>query len=124
MKGEIRGLIDKEGLDLPVRLGLTVSALEGETYITGTVEDISLQLETEQQIKLQASALDAAANAIIITDTAGQIIWSNQAFTDLTGYEIAEVLGQNPRILKSGKHEKDFYTSMWKAIEARIGVAG
>ncbi len=117
-KVEVLDLIDKEGLATPVRLGLTLSEVEGRTTITGTVENISQQLESEQQISLQASALDAAANAIIITDSEGQTVWINQAFSDLTGYESAEILGQNPRILRSGQQDADFYSSMWKAISS------
>ena len=58
----------------------------------------------EQLIHLQAMALQSAANAIAITDRQGVITWVNTAFTRLTGYTPADVIGQNPRILKSGMH--------------------
>jgi len=70
----------------------------------------------EQQVELQAAALRAAANAILITDHLGTILWTNPAFTALTGYAPEEVLGKNPRILKSGMHGKDFYDRMWQTI--------
>ncbi len=70
----------------------------------------------EQQILLQSNALEAAANAILITDTQGKILSSNAAFCALTGYTVKEVLGQNPRFLKSGRHDAGFYRNMWKTI--------
>ncbi|RPI91875.1 MAG: PAS domain S-box protein, partial [Chloroflexi bacterium] len=70
----------------------------------------------QQQLRLQHSALDAAANAIVITDKAGAILWVNAAFTRLSGYQREEVTSQNPRLLKSGVQDSHFYSSMWKTI--------
>jgi len=70
----------------------------------------------EETIRLQAIALETAANAIAITDRAGSILWVNPSFTALTGYSPEEVLGQNPRLLKSGQHDKSFYRALWSTI--------
>jgi PAS domain S-box-containing protein len=67
-------------------------------------------------LSLQSAALEYAANGVLITDRAGAIIWSNPAFSHLTGYSRSEVMGRNPRLLKSGAHEKDFYRRMWGQI--------
>jgi two-component system, cell cycle sensor histidine kinase and response regulator CckA len=72
----------------------------------------------EQQLRLQAAALEAAANAIIITDSTGKILWVNQAFAKLTGYSIEDAMGNNPRILKSGEHDPDFYRDLWSTIQS------
>ncbi|HSY19530.1 MAG TPA: PAS domain S-box protein [Candidatus Acidoferrales bacterium] len=72
--------------------------------------------QTEQQIHLQASALEAAANAILITDRQGKILSANTAFCTMTGYPPEEVLGQAPRLLKSGEHEPDFYKQLWQTV--------
>ena len=72
----------------------------------------------EEQLRLQSAALQAAANTILITDRAGKIIWVNPAFTEHTGYSFEEALGQNPRLLKSGKQDAAFYQGMWKTILA------
>ena len=74
------------------------------------------QRHSEMQMRLQSSALEAAANAIVITDKEGNVEWANHAFTTLTGYGLDEVLGKNPRILKSGIHDASFYTSLWETI--------
>lgn len=57
-------------------------------------------------MRIQAAALESAANAIIITDRDGAMQWINPAFTRLTGYTAAEALGQNPRLLKAGREAR------------------
>jgi diguanylate cyclase (GGDEF)-like protein/PAS domain S-box-containing protein len=78
--------------------------------------DITDQRHLEDQIRLQSAALDAAANAIVITDVRGNIAWVNPAFTRLTGFTQQEALGQNPRILKTFHQPADFYQSLWSTI--------
>ncbi len=72
--------------------------------------------QREAQLRLQGSALEAAANSILITDDMGKIIWANSAFTRLTEYSIEEIVGQTPNILKSGKQSQDFYANLWNRI--------
>ena len=72
----------------------------------------------EEQIHLQSSALNAAANAITITDAKGIILWINPAFTRLTGYSPQEAIGKSPRLLKSDRHDQAFYRSLWQTIRS------
>jgi len=72
----------------------------------------------EANLRLQAAALDSAANAMAITDREGTLQWVNPAFTKLTGYSAEEAIGKNPRVLKSGEHEDSFYREMWATIAA------
>jgi PAS domain S-box-containing protein len=77
--------------------------------------------QAEENLQLQATALEAAANAIVITGADGSIGWVNGAFTRLTGYGAGEAIGRNPRVLKSGLHPPAFYQEMWKTIsEGRV----
>lgn len=83
----------------------------------------SLRLErlrdaAEDTARLHTSALRSAANAIVIADCDGRISWVNPAFTRLTGFTADEVLGRNPRMLKSGRHDADYYRTMWATIIA------
>src|SRR5208337_1871544 len=83
-----------------------------------TFRDITERKRTEEQLRVQTTALDAAANAIVITDHNGTIQSVNPAFTALTGYTAQEVVGQNPRILKSGKQDEAFYQNLWQTISS------
>ncbi len=65
---------------------------------------------------LQLAAVDAAANAIIITDKNGTVLWANSAFERLSGYTREEAKGQNPRMLRSGRHSAEYYQQLWSTI--------
>ncbi len=81
--------------------------------------EISERQKAEARLRLNTAALSAAANGIVITDRAGLIEWVNPAFTTLTGYSAAEVLGKNPReLVKSGRHPVEFYRRLWETILA------
>jgi two-component system, cell cycle sensor histidine kinase and response regulator CckA len=82
----------------------------------GIDRDVTERRRVEQQLRLQSSALEAAANAIMISGRDGHIQWVNDAFTKLTGYPAHEVIGQNPNILRSGKHSASHYAALWKTI--------
>ena len=70
-------------------------------------------------MRLQGGALEAAANAIFITDREGVIEWANHAFTTLTGYSVAEAVGRRPGdLLRSGTHDSAFYRELWNTILA------
>jgi two-component system, cell cycle sensor histidine kinase and response regulator CckA len=78
--------------------------------------DITDLRRVEQQVRLQATALESAANGIIITDRDGTIQYVNRAFTTITGYAADEAIGQSPRILKSGVQDDEYYQKLWTTI--------
>ncbi len=84
----------------------------GTTYI---VRDITEKKASEEQLRI-AAAIFSIHEAIVVTDAHARIIRVNQAFEDITGYSAAEALGQNPRMLKSGRHGEAFYESMWRQL--------
>lgn len=71
-----------------------------------------------QQNAWLAAALESAANAILITDDKGCIVWLNHACTQLTGYSKDESIGQTPHLWSSGKQAPEFYQSLWETIHA------
>ncbi len=91
---------------------------EGEAALYVGARDITDRKQAEVRLRLQSTALESAANAIVITDPDGNISWVNPAFTRLTGYTLEEALGQNPRLLKSGRHDRVFYQQLWDTIRA------
>jgi len=72
----------------------------------------------EQRMLLQSTALETVENAVVITNAAGIILWVNPAFTVLTGYSSEEAVGNTPRLLKSGKHDREFYEKFWAILLA------
>ncbi|MBF0272461.1 MAG: diguanylate cyclase [Magnetococcales bacterium] len=70
----------------------------------------------EELMRLQATALETAANAIFITDSQGIFLWANPAFTRITGYTRENIRDATPRILKSGHHDNAFYQDLWNTI--------
>lgn len=106
----VRGAKARDAAGQPIRL-------------VGIVSDITEQRRAEQalreseaDVRLRTRALDAAANAVAITDARGDIQWVNEAFTALTGYAATEVIGQNLRLLKSGQHPDSLYQQMWRSL--------
>lgn len=77
---------------------------------------IVLFAQAETWLRLQSAALEATATPVAIIDHTGMIKWVNPAYTQMTGYLASEVLGQNPRLLKSGLHPQTFYTHLWDTI--------
>ena len=69
-----------------------------------------------EQINIQKIALNSVPTSIMITDNHGRIKYVNEAFTKITGYSLDEVKLKNPRILKSNKHDKNFYKNLWETI--------
>lgn len=83
------------------------------------VEDRTSELTAAHaQLKLLEAALQAAANSISITDPKGTVVWTNPAFSALSGYRAEEIVGVNRRVLKSGVHEAGFYRELWAAISS------
>ena len=74
--------------------------------------------QAESKLRLKSVALEAAANNIMITDRQGTIEWVNPAFLATMGFSSEEVLGRNPRIMKSGVHDLDFHKRLWDTIQA------
>jgi two-component system, cell cycle sensor histidine kinase and response regulator CckA len=92
--------------------------IAGQPLILVIGRDVTQRHTSEQAMRLQAAALESAANAVVISDRDGRIEWVNRAFTRLTGYLREEVIGQNPRLLKSGEQDPAFYSELWDTVLA------
>jgi len=102
-------------------LNITVYPILNEsgilTGIVHLIHDITSEKKAEGELLLRTTAMEYAANAIMISDKNGIILWTNPAFEKLTLYSPSEVTGLNPRdILKSGKQGEEFYKKLWETI--------
>lgn len=105
-----------------------------QTLLIEMASDISFALtsyateenrkKTESELKIAAKVFAQSSEGFMVTDASNNIISTNKAFTDITGYSAEEALGKNPRILSSGRHNKDFYQTIWAAIQTQSFWAG
>ncbi len=84
--------------------------------LTGTVQDITERVKADAEVIRLATVIEQAKEAIAITDLKGDIVYANPYFEYITGYPVQEVLGQNPRFLKSGQQDAAFYKILWETI--------
>ncbi len=123
-------LIRKDGSKIPVRVnGTLFRRSDGRKLIWTIVEDLSIQKNQALKLKHVAQALVDAKHdltlaasifevpeCLMITSAEGVILHANQALLASTGYSAEELIGNTPRLLKSGKHDKAFYDAMWRSI--------
>jgi sigma-B regulation protein RsbU (phosphoserine phosphatase) len=84
----------------------------------GFIQDITTRKETMEQLRKLSLAIEQSPSSVVITDKDGMIEYVNPKFTRLTGYQSSEVIGKNPRILKSGFMTREAYREMWNIILA------
>ncbi|MCV2367586.1 sensor domain-containing phosphodiesterase [Roseateles oligotrophus] len=87
------------------------------TGFHGITRNISARKLAEEAQRIAATAFESQ-EGIFITDADKRILRVNRAFTEITGYSAEEALGQNPRMLKSGRHDAAFYAAMWASLGA------
>jgi len=85
-------------------------------YAVGAVVDITNRKISQEKLQLSSSVFNSTSEGIVITDVDRVIIDVNPAFSEITGYSSEEVIGQEPRILSSGKQSPEFYVAMWQEI--------
>lgn len=116
--------LDGEQRDVKMRWTVAPGYESSLNRVIRSTSDITELRRNEATMRLQSSALNAAANAIMITDRAGRIQWVNPAWNLLTGYSSAEAMGRTPRLLKSGAQDASFYQGFWATILAGKSVEG
>ncbi len=85
-------------------------------FALGMLKTFVAKDKAQNNLKLAAAVFDSSLEGIFITDTNGTILAANDAVTRITGYAPSELIGQNPRLLKSERHGKDFYMALWAAV--------
>jgi diguanylate cyclase (GGDEF)-like protein/PAS domain S-box-containing protein len=106
-----------DGRELPVDISLTPVTVDGQLLIGCVLRELSDRPAASENLRVQATALRAAANGIVITDRTGIIVWVNPAACQITGYANEELLGSHTRLLKSGEHDREFYRALWSTVQ-------
>ncbi|MDP3515234.1 MAG: EAL domain-containing protein [Sulfuritalea sp.] len=109
----------RDGTEFPIELSLAKWEVGDKRYVSGTIRDISERMRTEQHLRVAATTFEAQ-EGVTITDANKVILRVNRAFTEITGYESDEAVGNTPHMLSSGRHDLAYYESMWDSL-ARTG---
>ncbi len=110
-------LKNKAGAIFPVEVNINYVVYRNDEYILAFVRDITERKAIEEKLKLSASVFTSTHEGILITDVDNKIIDVNEAFTTITGYSYDDVVGQNPKILQSGRNDQAFYTELWASLK-------
>lgn len=109
----------RSGERFPVELSIIPLIRPGlPPHFSAFLRDITERKRLEDELRLAASVFDNSLHGIVITDAAGRILRTNAAFTRVTGYRADEVVGRNPRLLQSGRHDRAFYERLWSMVLA------
>jgi PAS domain S-box-containing protein len=114
---ELTGRHRKDGSLVDISLSAApIQGPEGTGAILCIAEDITARRAGEAELRKLSQAVEQSPVSIVITDLEGNIEYVNPKFTELTGYARDEVMGKNPRILKSGEMPPEFYRTLWQTI--------
>ncbi|WP_333874170.1 PAS domain S-box protein [Methylobacter sp.] len=106
----------RNGEEFPMELALSAIQLDGQWHAAGVVRDITARKQAEEQLRKLAQAVEQSPESIFITDLEGNIEYVNKTFSHNSGYSQEEIIGRNPRILKSGQSPQETYAALWKNI--------
>jgi PAS domain S-box-containing protein len=97
---------------------------EGGNAILGIVTDVTKTRHVEEELRKLQRAVEQSPASILITDVEGKIEYANPRFTEVTGYKLEEVIGENPRILKSDHTSSEEYAILWETIKSGMEWRG
>jgi PAS domain S-box-containing protein len=113
----------KDGSLLPVEVSSSQIIIDENRVLQNFVRDVTRRREieaarrqAEAEVMRLATVIEQASETIIMTDLKGNITYANPHFEITTGYKVEEAIGKNPRILKSGVHDPNFYRGLWETI--------
>ncbi|HHB77022.1 MAG TPA: PAS domain S-box protein [Desulfobulbus sp.] len=111
-------LLHQSGARIPVQISASRTTIKGRTILQRIYHDMRKRVQDEEQRRLLATAVEQAAESVVITDPDGVIEYVNPAYENVTGYSKDEVIGKKAGVVKSGKMEKYQYKLLWETISA------
>jgi len=116
---EIR-LRHKNGSYVPVlsRFMADCNAAGVPVLVSGTHMDLTEHKRADERLRQAAAVFETTREGVVITDDSKRIVMVNHAFSDITGYAEADVIGKTPYLLRSGRHNREFYDEIWATLAA------
>lgn len=115
-KTEFDFCLDKNGNQVLAEINLYKVDINGNSLLQVIIYDVTEKRRSEDQLKLLSLSINQSNSGIVITDLNGNIEYVNDTFCSLTGYSKEELIGKNPKILKSGYTSKETYQRLWESI--------
>lgn len=109
-------VVGKEPRSMIVHQAMFMPPTTGETGVISVLIDITERKKNEENLRLAETVFQNAADAIMVTSATGVIKSVNPAFSTITGYSREEVIGLTPRLLRSGRHDNQFYAAFWASL--------
>lgn len=112
--------VHRDGHRIPIEVVTTFVTDDAgrPIQLQGVTRDITARQQTEAKILQLSQAMEQSPAGVILTDLGGRIEYVNTAFERMSGYAREEVVGQNPRLLQSGKTPPEVYAAMWRSLQA------
>jgi PAS domain S-box-containing protein len=108
--------VRKDGTLLVADIKASAAEIDGVPCLVGFFSDVTELRNIEAHDRQLAQAIEQTSDSVIIADLAGTIEYANPAFERMSGYSREDVIGQNPRILKSGRQSASFYRALWRRL--------
>jgi len=106
----------KDGSIIDVEVLCRPLELKGEKTVLVSAQDITERIQNDEKVHRLSLVVEQSPVSVIITDLTGAIVYANREFSIVSGYELEEVIGKNPRILKSGQTSSADYGELWRTI--------
>ncbi|MBI4384496.1 MAG: PAS domain S-box protein [Nitrospinae bacterium] len=108
----------KDGTVFPIDLAVSEMWIGEKKFFVAAIRDITERKKNEGELRKLSRAVEQSPSGVLITDIEGNIEYVNPNFVETSGYSYEEIIGKNPRILKSGVHPPQFYSKLWETITA------
>lgn len=105
----------RDGHTFPVEVTSVPLEIDGQSLLFNAARDITARKRVEEDLRIAARAFESQVG-MLITDADLHILRCNEAFSRITGYQMQDVVGRQPKLLQSGRHDTKFYAAMWRAL--------
>ena len=116
--------VTKSGKELICEVSVSYINYKMGTAVQGVIRDITERKKAEEELKKLSRAVQQSPVGVLITDPNGIIEYVNPKFLEMTGYKNDELIGSNPKVLKSGHHSREFYKNLWVTILSGLNWQG